>query len=321
LAVMGDTEAAEELRPTGSMFSLSRLQCANLTGCSSLPVEQLICLYSAVRSIIFPTARIATQCAVKIESSQRLDFTNDAKSAAQQWLEDTGKLLDPPVACSWDKYKEFMAELLRVNKYAASLGVSDVAVRAAERQWHQAKLNMHLASLSSEEVAVLKIRCGRKGPPRLRRCFVIIRWLKIRRLEGVTRREFCMVLGKALDEPKHMLSRVYNFMDVEREGVLTQEDFERLDSFDGAASWSTVDKFREWALEFGGLKGLWAKITHANTAGTGPLAEVIAEHVDYWAFNKALQKLGWKGEANEIFALMNDHKPKTPYITADEFDL
>jgi len=41
--------------------------------------------------------------------------------------------------------------------------------------------------------------------------------------------------------------------------------------------------------------------------------------VDYWAFSKALQKLGWKGQANEIFALLNDHKPKTPYISVDDF--
>merc|ERR1719478_1873445 len=131
--------------------------------------------------------------------------------------------------------------------------------------------------MTTEQNDALRTRMGRRGPNRLRRCFVLIRWLKIRRLEGVTRKDFILVLTDALNEPKHLLSRVYNFMDAEREGVLTQEDFDRLaEGFNGGASWATIDKFRSWASEkFGGLQGLWSAITRANTSGSGAQADLL----------------------------------------------
>lgn len=323
LVSLGDVEAARPTPyPSDSVFSLSDLQRVNLLGCNGLCVEQLLSMHSAVKWIVLPTAKITTQCAVRSQGLERSCFSQDVKSAAQDFLQELVELIEPPVTCSWDQYRQHMAEVLQAKKYAGGLGVPDETIKAAWFKWNRAKLIVHLAFLTSEENAVLRTRSGRRGPARLRRCFVLIRWLKIRRLEGVTRKDFCHVLSKALDEPSELLSRVYNFMDVEREEVLTQEDFDRLVSFDGAASWQTVDKFRSWAFEkFGGLQKLWSAITRANTAGAGTPAQVLSEYVDYWAFEKALRKLGFTGKANEIFAILNDHVPKTPHLTSEEFQL
>merc|ERR1712153_267471 len=125
-----------------------------------------------------------------------------------------------------------------------------------------------------------------------------------------------------------MLSRVYNFLDVEREGVLTLEDFERLTptkynpGFDGPATPEVVDKFRDWAYEkFGGLRGLWDAIIDLNASGERAATEDLEGGIDFYPFHKTLNKLGWKGAPGEIFTLLNDHKPKTPYITIDDFML
>lgn len=175
--------------------------------------------------------------------------------------------------------------------------------------------------MTDAEKAVLKTRSGRKGPARMRRCVNLIKWMKIHRTEGVIRKDFNAVLAKALGEPKYLLSRIYNFMDVERVGVLTEEDFDRLNGgFEGAANPATVDKFREWAYtNFGGLQGLWDAIGRLHSTGSRASAENHLGIIDYEPFHKALQKLGWKGQSAEIFCLFNDHKPKTPYMNIDEF--
>jgi len=177
--------------------------------------------------------------------------------------------------------------------------------------------------MTDAEKEVLKTRSGRRCPARFRRCVNLIKWMKIHRIEGVVRKDFNAVLSKALDEPKYLLSRVYNFMDVERVGVLTEEDFDRLNGgYEGAANPATVDKFREWAYtKFGGLQGLWDEIRRLHSSWSSVTAEVENDLgiVDYEPFHRALQKLGWKGKPAEIFSLFNDHKPKTPYMNIDEF--
>lgn len=332
LAKLGDPFCLEDCQnPSGSLFRPPCLQRVNLVGCSRIPAEQLLLLYRGVQDIVLPNAKSATQCAAKLTLADRTQFTLDAKTSAETWLRQNmrsaqpASIGQPPVNCSWAKFKELMEDLIVATNYARSMGVPESALQDAEMRRREAKLAIHIGQvMTAEQIEQLKARSGRSAGAKMRRCYVLIQYMKIRRLEGVTRNDFCMVLCKALDEPRHMLSRIYNSMDVEREGVLTQEDFDRLAAgFDGPAMAETVDQFREWAHEnFGGLKGLFAAIVRQNGKGA------LAEFVDYAAFAKALQRLGWqaKGEtssssAEEIFVLLNDHKPKVPFITENDFML
>eukprot|EP00927_Polykrikos_kofoidii_P021506 TRINITY_DN20319_c0_g2_i3.p1 TRINITY_DN20319_c0_g2~~TRINITY_DN20319_c0_g2_i3.p1 ORF type:complete len:970 (-),score=176.19 TRINITY_DN20319_c0_g2_i3:17-2926(-) len=320
-----DLQGCPDLRSLGAIPDLPDVEAVRLFGCGALPASECLRVYLKLRerdrgkALLLPNSKAVTGCFSEIEQPQKQLFLADMRDSAQSYLDETIFGLQPPVVCGWDEYQSRIRRLREDVKELAGFGLPTAQLAKADAVMDSAWVRHHVgANLDAEARLRLVGMCGQRCSARLRRCHAIIRWLRLRRIDGLVRSDFISLVGQLCNgkETESNICRVFSFLDVQRVGVLRDADFERVDrGFAGPAGGETVEQFRQWAH---GRAGSVLAVFN-QLIGIDP----VDEFLNHDEFRDGLEQLGWEGGdvgASEIFALFSAQKLKSGGVCEYEFE-